>query len=1044
MLSAKLIMLKRNAKWIDHYLPGTYDTLMNSIKGELERIAVNSKDKLSRIDYSLRFPDNIPKAYDIIEQQDLMAPIVDIIPELEPHKNDIIKLFYSNIEATFKRIEKSLSRFKFSESIDAKIANDALKYINTCESISGSARLKEITADTGDKLKSYLVEYGKMLDNKIYVSYNGIINCTVGKSPFDYSRELEIRLKELMHLKQYSDIFIVIEGGELEIKWDFEFSSYFSTLRNNVVFKKISGEYGEVKNLLGIAQALGVLDRFIKGKSFIELYCNLKTQLHSDVKAIYKRVLDFISSEDFEHAHLELSVINEHPLSMKDIDQIKLDLQAVLSKLIKDTRGSARWLVGKVERGENKDQIDGIKTNMGKIITALTKNALVELLDEKLKSELNKFETTISDILIKAILKGFDSIDTFMDGDNFTELEQGIENLEFVKNELSAYYNTENVDKEYEKIIAKLTRIIDGIMARYDLSDLSKYPFNPPRHILAKIKQSASRGNGNFHQAHRKMVEKIKATISQAIADMNNLCMEESYEPMRIVKNAIRCLPDDLQYQFSAQIEVVSKLLSDQQDKFKEELSKIINRKNSEDHDITKIERFAKECTNKRMNEYLNKLCEEILTRFYTYWEQIKYYLGLQNMREALEICNKIFKYTVALSQYNQETQEIYKNICKEFVNSLSNYSDTVASIALIDKTDNVERAVVNIIICFNFSNTFGGVKQEIFSEEIIEKAKKSLLKLQTYLYQNSQRYSTAMAEFNIPELRKSLQISYKWQNLLETIYAQFNKYPHVQIYMQDIKSVVKYSDMIDQIEAELNEIKNKLISIEFVTDDTKLFEGCREDHFKNLMISLSKVIESNSKIKDFLKAKLDTSALEAECIQVLKSKAGEIGNSLNSIASLEDIQMEQCNSFRSYYQHLEVFDKHVHLPGFNNKRFLSQSEEKINLKVFNLTKDIEVSGEDVEIVSQKLIRIKFLAENLTMFDKKINEVIDNILKTFKTKQGPAGISKLCMQLEKTDIGSNLIAEHSILAGENWRKRREKMQKQDNLKYVLSELKGDE
>ena len=300
------------------------------------------------------------------------------------------------------------------------------------------------------------------------------------------------------------------------------------------------------------------------------------------------------------------------------------------------------------------------------------------------------------------------------------------------------------------------------------------------------------------------------------------------------------------------------------------------------------------------------------------------------------------------------------------------------------------------------------------------------------------------MAEFNILGLHKSLVISCKLQNLLETIYAQFNKYPQVQIYMQDIKSVVKYSDMIDQIEAELNKIKNKINNLEIVTDDTKLFERNREDFFKNLMISLSKVIDSNLKIKDFLKAKLDISALEEECIQVLKSKAEEIGNNLNAIASLEDIQIVQCNNFRAYYQHLKDFDKYVHLPGFNNKRILLQSEEKINSKVLNLTKEIEVSGDNAETVSQKFIRIKFFAENLTMFDKKINREIDKALQNFKMKQGSAGISKLCMKLEKFDIGNRLIAEHSIFAGENWRRRREKMQNQDNLEYVLKKLDGDE
>ncbi|CAF4645434.1 unnamed protein product, partial [Rotaria sp. Silwood2] len=48
------------------------------------------------------------------------------------------------------------------------------------------------------------------------------------------------------------------------------------------------------------------------------------------------------------------------------------------------------------------------------------------------------------------------------------------------------------------------------------------------------------------------------------------------------------------------------------------------------------------------------------------------------------------------------------------------------------------------------------------------------------------------------------------------------------------------------------------------------------------------------------------------------------------------------------------------------------------------------------------------------------------------------------MILETTDIGSRLIAEHSCLSGEDWRKRREKMQKQDDLNYVIDELEGDD
>ena len=87
---------------------------------------------------------------------------------------------------------------------------------------------------------------------------------------------------------------------------------------------------------------------------------------------------------------------------------------------------------------------------------------------------------------------------------------------------------------------------------------------------------------------------------------------------------------------------------------------------------------------------------------------------------------------------------------------------------------------------------------------------------------------------------------------------------------------------------------------------------------------------------------------------------------------------------------------------------------------------------------------MKFFAENLPMFDNKINGEIDEALTIYKQKEGPSVLMQLTMVLEKTDIGARLISEHSSLSGEDWRRRREKIQNQDNLEYVLKELAGDD
>ncbi|CAF4345538.1 unnamed protein product, partial [Rotaria sp. Silwood2] len=86
---------------------------------------------------------------------------------------------------------------------------------------------------------------------------------------------------------------------------------------------------------------------------------------------------------------------------------------------------------------------------------------------------------------------------------------------------------------------------------------------------------------------------------------------------------------------------------------------------------------------------------------------------------------------------------------------------------------------------------------------------------------------------------------------------------------------------------------------------------------------------------------------------------------------------------------------------------------------------------------------MKFYAENLSIFDKTINSEIDKTLELYKKKQTATVILQLTVILEETDVGARIISEHSCLAGEDWRKRREKMENQDNLDYVLEHLDGD-
>ncbi|CAF3806877.1 unnamed protein product, partial [Rotaria sp. Silwood1] len=205
-------------------------------------------------------------------------------------------------------------------------------------------------------------------------------------------------------------------------------------------------------------------------------------------------------------------------------------------------------------------------------------------------------------------------------------------------------------------------------------------------------------------------------------------------------------------------------------------------------------------------------------------------------------------------------------------------------------------------------------------------------------------------------------------------------------------------------------------------------------------MKSISKLRDVSAKFKPLLSSTFDVEKSEEQ----LKGKVTYLRDQLLSIASKPELSPRDTDHFRMYYNHISAFDKHVRFPGFNTRRFLEESEEKIFQKVSSLVKEVISSASDVGKVAEILVKIKFLAENLSMFDSTINADIDEALKSYKMKTGTEGIMKLTMALERSDVGSRLISEHACLAGEDWRKRREKMQNQDNLNYVLDELKGDD
>jgi hypothetical protein len=464
---------------------------------------------------------------------------------------------------------------------------------------------------------------------------------------------------------------------------------------------KLSPTGKEFRDNLLIAHTLSSVDRFC-GEMFVNngfgfLYREYQVEFTKGCKEAYKIVLDYIAKGDYASADIELSQIDEKPLNSRALAQVKLDLETSLKKLMKETISIANWLDGKIE--SEKDiisQIKELKENIDKIQIASNKHGITNLLHGETKRRLENFEKEINEVLTEIILKGLNTIEAFMDTDSFYEAEQSMEILSRVQRELAGYCTSNEMTEKSKALRDRLGSIVDNILTRYDFGDISKYPANPPKDILAKLKIVASRRGTRYEKAYNSLLGKIRDHFFQAIDNVRDIPLDGRDGKIRSLKYALHFLPEDLQGQFQIHIDELGKIISDEMSKYRIELNDLIKIGSETDRDIMKLGTFAQKCQEKRLNDYYNILREEVAKRLHTHRIKLENTLNsqdIQAMQAMIDIVKTINKYREFVGLYISEIEEIYTSVRDRMIRVFTSTCETLANISSIEHTSIVENA---------------------------------------------------------------------------------------------------------------------------------------------------------------------------------------------------------------------------------------------------------------------------------------------------------------------------------------------------------------
>ncbi|CAF4891749.1 unnamed protein product, partial [Rotaria sp. Silwood1] len=176
-----------------------------------------------------------------------------------------------------------------------------------------------------------------------------------------------------------------------------------------------------------------------------------------------------------------------------------------------------------------------------------------------------------------------------MNTDNFAEAEKGIENIGRIQRDLTGICTSQTVMKKGEELREKLD--------------------------LLKRLTAVAKHDPKYGQAYTALLGKLRQDFSGEIEKLRSVPRKERAGKLRALNYALCFVPDELQAPFKAHIDEINQNATDEDKMHERDLGVCLKNTDENEHNITKIGQLAERFQQPDMDDYAQKLHEEILKR---------------------------------------------------------------------------------------------------------------------------------------------------------------------------------------------------------------------------------------------------------------------------------------------------------------------------------------------------------------------------------------------------------------------------------------------
>ncbi|CAF1295905.1 unnamed protein product [Rotaria sordida] len=456
-LSRLLLRLKKT-EWIDRICEGTYNSMIRHIRDELEERANQLESRLMRLDLSLKFPENIRLALEIIEKIESMNILENTIPILKNYRDRINEYFIKIINEVFNHIKKT---FNFANK-------------------------------TIDHLKQELIEI-----EQIKNEYDTLYPARSYLRKFGYS-DIDILNQKIENLRVQHDVELKEAEAE-KSRMESQLDNFNITIRHyqHLTSSKIGfGIFDRLFNTIGIGvERVDIQpNEYLKQKGYlnIEIFNDTMTKVQKD----YDKQLRLIEQRRTEFnntlTHFE-SIIKEYDsllassnlISSKVIDFLQEKGQYSY-ELLEKTIQEKKKILTEYEKCKQKyyftDKLDALVANNALIYISNCEKVghhHVKKVAADMSDFLRKYIEEYGDFLNKEIIKNFANITNLDESDPnqySNNLEKCFEELFSLNKYTLVFESLHGVDKieHWRQQVFNYHRLLDNKMEVYKIDGINK------------------------------------------------------------------------------------------------------------------------------------------------------------------------------------------------------------------------------------------------------------------------------------------------------------------------------------------------------------------------------------------------------------------------------------------------------------------------------------------------------------------------------------------------------------------------------------------